>query len=88
MKYILIAATALFAFSSANAQMDKINSAKEKSKTEISKGEEKIQDQKENIKSDVGLVENTTDFELKSLEVNMSKEDMLYPSRWLACRRK
>ena len=75
MKYILIAATALFAFSSANAQMDKINSAKEKSKTEISKGEEKIQDQKENIKSDVIKVENTTEIELKTL-VNMSKEDI------------
>ena len=75
MKYILIAATALFVFSSGNAQIDKINSAKEKSKTEISKGEEKIQDQKENIKGDVIKVENTTEIELKLL-VNMSKEDI------------
>ena len=76
MKYILITATALFAFSCANAQMDKINSAQEKNKIEISKGEDKTQTQKENVKSDVNKVENTAESELKIL-ANMSKEDII-----------
>lgn len=46
MKYILIAATALFVFSSGNAQIDKINSAKEKAKQKFLKGKKKFRTKK------------------------------------------